>query len=462
MIRLSRYGAFLNYGVFVTPLVLLVCVRPGLAQTNSARNPVIEKIVAEISPDSIKRNIEKLVGFHTRHTLSDTLSDTRGIGAARRWIKAEMERYSKANGGRMEVSYDESVTPPSQRVNRPTKIVNVVGYLPGAQTQSKDRIYVVSGHYDSRASDPMDSASFAPGANDDGSGTALVLELSRVMNKYQFDASIVFLAVAGEEQGLLGSTHWAQMAKEKNWTIAGVLNNDIVGNIRGGNGAVDSTHVRVFSEGVPLKETEQEARLRLNTGGENDSPSRQVARYAKEIAERYVTNFSVEMIYRRDRYLRGGDHIPFNERGYAAVRFTEMVEDFNHQHQNVREESGTRYGDLPEFVSVRYCSQVAKVNAAVLASLALAPATPSNATIVTSRLEYSTTLRWNANTELDVAGYRILVRKTTSPQWERTIDVGNMTQYTVEDASKDNYLLGVRAYDHDGNESLVAFPRPGR
>ena len=175
-----------------------------------------------------------------------------------------------------------------------------------------------------------------------------------------------------------------------------------------------------------------------------------------------MTNFSVEMIYRRDRYLRGGDHIPFNERGYAAVRFTEMVEDFNHQHQNVREESGTRYGDLPEFVSVRYCSQVAKVNAAVLASLALAPATPSNATIVTSRLEYSTTLRWNANTELDVAGYRILVRKTTSPQWERTIDVGNMTQYTVEDASKDNYLLGVRAYDHDGNESLVAIPRPGR
>lgn len=220
--------------------------------------------------------------------------------------------------------------------------------------------------------------------------------------------------------------------------------------------------MRVFSEGVPSKETEQEARLRINSGSENDNPSRQLARYAMEIGEQYVSGLTVEMIYSRDRYLRGGDHISFNERGYAAVRFTEMAEDFNHQHQNVREENGARYGDLLEFVSPRYCALIAKVNAAVLASLALAPAAPSNFTIVTSQLEYSTAVRWNPNLEPDIAGYKILIRKTVSPHWERIIDVGNMTTYTVGDFSKDNYLFGLRAYDRDGNESIVAFPRPGR
>lgn len=449
-------------GLFILLSVLLIGSFRGFAQPITPRNPLIDKIVSEIAADSIKRNIEKLVSFHTRHTLSDTLSQTRGIGAARQWIKAELDRYSKANGGRMEVSFDEFMAPPSRRVTRPTRIINVVGYLPGIQPESRERIYVVSGHYDSRVSDPMDSASYAPGADDDGSGTALVLELARVMTKYQFDVSIFFLAVAGEEQRLLGSTHWAQMAKDKNLNIAGVLNNDIVGNIRGGNGVIDTMRVRVFSEGVPLKETEQEARLRMNTGSENDSPSRQLARYAKEIGEQYVGGLTVEMIYRRDRYLRGGDHIPFNERGYAAVRFTEMAEDFNHQHQNLREEGGVRYGDLPEFVSPRYCAQIAKVNAAVLASLALAPAAPGNLTIVTSQLEYGTALRWNPNPEPDIAGYKILIRKTVSSQWERTIDVGNVTTYTVGDFSKDSYLFGLRAYDRDGNESLAAFPRPER
>ncbi len=432
------------------------------AQPTLPKNSLIERIVSEISADSIKRNIETLVGFHTRHTLSDTTSAARGIGAARRWIKSEFERHGRTSGGKLRVSFDESIAPKSQRVSTPTKIVNVVATLPGTQAESRDRIYVISGHYDSRVSDVMDSASFAPGADDDGSGTAVVLELARVMSKYEFDAMLVFMAVAGEEQGLLGSTHWAEMARNNNWNVAGVLNNDIVGGIRGGNGAVDSMRLRVFSEGAPLRETEQEARLRMTTGGENDGISRQLARYVKEIADRYVKNFEVLVTYRRDRYLRGGDHIPFNERGYAAVRLSEMNEDFNHQHQNVREEHGIRYGDLPEFVSPSYCAQVARVNAAALASLALAPSAPKNATIVTSHLEYDTTLKWDANPESDLAGYQVVIRETTAPFWQKRIPVGNATTYTLQGISKDNFLFGVQAIDKDGNESVVAFPKPAR
>ncbi|HET9529698.1 MAG TPA: M28 family peptidase, partial [Blastocatellia bacterium] len=322
-------------------------------------NPQIQRIVREVSASNIEAIIKKLAGFHTRHTLSETESDTVGIGAARRWMKAELERYSRESGGRLVVEFDEFTQKPGGRFAKEVQIVNVVATLPGRQPESKDRIYVVSGHYDSRASNVMDATSAAPGANDDASGTAAVMEMARVCSKYDFDATLVFMAVAAEEQGLNGSTHWAEMAKQKNLNVAGMITNDIIGSSRAEDGRVDNTHVRLFAEGVPpVRELSDEMRTLLRTGGENDVPARQLARYIKEMGEKYVPGMNVTVIYRRDRYLRGGDHSPFLDRGYPAVRMTEPNEDFRHQHQNVRVENGVQYGDLPEFVDYQYVAQV--------------------------------------------------------------------------------------------------------
>ncbi len=435
-----------------------IAAQPAIAPSAEANNEQVEQIVVAISAKRIDANIRKLVGFGTRHTLSETASDSRGIGAARRWIKAELERCGE---GRLDVAFDSYVQEAGPRIDRPTEIVNVVATLKG--TQSPQRMYVVSGHYDSRVSDVMDATSDAPGANDDASGTAAVMELACVMAQHRFDATLVFMAVAAEEQGLFGATHYAQQAREKNLDIAGMFTNDIIGSSRAEDGRIDNTHVRLFAEGIPaVKEMTDPLRTLLATGGESDSLSRQLARHVKEMGERYVPGFTVNIIQRRDRYLRGGDHIPFLERGYAALRFTEPNEDFRHQHQDLRSENGVQIGDLPEFVDPEYTAQVTRVNAAALATLALAPAAPANARVKTAQLENDTQLLWDANTEPDLAGYRIVWRDTTSPVWQHSQSAGKVTEFRVKGVSKDNVFFGVQAVDNDGNVSVASYLLPMR
>jgi hypothetical protein len=445
-------------------LLLIICLPGGAQQVqiSSKPNPQIERILGEISAANIEAIMRKLVGFGTRHTMSPQDDPARGIGAAWRWIKEEMDRYSRESGGRLIVTTDEFIQQPTQRVPQATKVVNVVATLPGLQPESKDRVYVVSGHYDSCVCSQgmTDATSDAPGASDDASGTAVVMEMARVMSKYQFDATLVFLAVAGEEQGLLGAAHWAEEAKAKNLNVAAMFTNDIVGNTAGGNGVKDNARIRVFSEGVPTTETEAEARIRQLNGGENDGPSRQLARYIKEAAERYLNNFEVTLVFRRDRYGRGGDHNAFLQRGYPAVRFTEPNEDFTRQHQRVREEDGVKYGDVIEMVDFPYIAQVARVNAAAMASMALAPASPSDVSFKSSRQEYNTTLTWKPNAEPDVSGYRVVWRETYQPFWQRGVDVGNVAEYVMKGLSKDDYFFAVQAIDKDGNASAPSFPKP--
>jgi hypothetical protein len=448
--------------VFKTTFPILLLAGAGAQAADAAlpaRQPDVDAIVRDISPQRIHAYIEKLVGFGTRHTMSETASDTRGIGAARRWIKAELER---CGAGRLDVQFQSHVHPVANRISRPTEIVNVVATLPGTQAASKDRYYVVSGHYDSRVTDVMNATADAPGANDDASGTAAVIEMACVMARHKFDASLVFMAVAAEEQGLYGSGDYAAKAKAAGMNIAGMLNNDIIGSSHDENGKLDNAEVRLFAEGVPpVKETTPALRTLLQTGGENDSITRQLARHVKETGERYVPNFRVNIVYRRDRYLRGGDHSPFLDAGYAAVRFTEPHEDFNHQHQDLRTENGKRIGDLVEYVDPEYVAQVARVNAASLATLALAPAAPQDVRVKTANLDNGTDLVWKANTEPDLAGYRIVWRDTTAPLWQGSTFVGNVTGWRV-DLSKDNLLFGVQAVDKDGNVSPATYPLPAR
>jgi hypothetical protein len=426
------------------------------------RNPQIAKIVNEIDARNIERSVRKLVSFGTRNTLSVQDDPNRGIGAARDWLFSEFQKAAAASEGRMTVEKQSFEQPKANRIPAPTMITNVVATLRGMRPDSAERVYVVSGHYDSMCGSATDDKCDAPGANDDASGTAAVLEMARVMAKYKFDATIVFMAVAGEEQGLLGATHFAEEAKKQNTNIDAMFTNDIIGNTLGGNGVRDRQSVRVFSEGVPSNEKPEEANVRRGVGGENDSASRQLARFIRDVTQTYVPAMKVTMVYRRDRYLRGGDHIPFLERGYAAVRFTETNENYTHQHQNIRQENGVQYGDLPEFVDFAYIANVARVNAASLAMLALAPARPGNANILTTRLTNDTDLKWDANKEADLAGYEIVWRETTAPYWTNSRSVGNVTTYTMKGMSKDNYFFGVRAVDREGNRSPVSFPFPVR
>jgi hypothetical protein len=430
------------------------------SKRRATHNPDIVRIVQQIDARNIELTIRKLVSFGTRNTLSTQDDPNRGIGAARDWLYSEFMKAAENSGGRMTVEKQTYEQQKAARVPTPTVLTNIVATLRGAQPQSENRIYVVSGHYDSMCSSPTDEKCDAPGANDDASGTAAVLEMARVMAKYKFDGTIVFMAVAGEEQGLLGSTYFAEQAKQKALNVDAMFTNDIVGNTLGGNGVRDRFTLRVFSEGVPTNETQEEATVRRSVGGENDSASRQLARFIKENGERYVHQMKVMMVYRRDRYLRGGDHIPFLERGFPAVRFTEPNEDYRHQHQNVRTENGIQFGDLPEFVDYSYIANVARVNAANLAMLALAPARPRNVTILTARLSNDTDLKWDANQEPDLAGYEIVWRDTTAPTWTNSRAVGNVTSYTMKGLSKDNSFFGVRSIDRQGNHSPVSFPRP--
>jgi hypothetical protein len=417
-------------------------------------------MIGEISGKNIEASIRKLVSFGTRNTLSEQDNPARGIGAARDWIFAEFQRISADCGNCLAVEKQTFLQPKANRVPEPTNLTNVFAVLKG--TTDPDRVYVVSGHYDSMCTSPTDAKCDAPGANDDASGTAAVIELARVMSKQKFDATIVFMAVPGEEQGLLGAAYYAEQAKQKAVNIDAMFTNDIIGGVTSHKNSPNRKRVRVFSEGVPSNETEQQAGTRRSVGGENDSASRQLARYIKEQADRYLKNFGVWMIYRRDRYLRGGDHIPFLERGFTAVRFTEADEDYTHQHQNVRTENGIFYGDTPEFVDFEYTADVARVNLIALASLANAPARPKNVGVVTSRLTNDTELKWDAGTDADLAGYEVVWRETTSPEWTNSAYVGNVPNFVMKDRSKDNYFFGVRAVDKSGNKSPVVYPRPMR
>jgi hypothetical protein len=430
------------------------------SQSPNSRNRNIANIVREIDAKNIERTIRQLVAFGTRNTLSEQNDPKRGIGAARDWLYAEFLKVAETSGGRMTVEKQSFEQPKAQRIPQPTILTNIVATLKGTQPESADRVYVVSGHYDSMCTSPTDAKCDAPGANDDASGTAAVLEMARVMAKYQFDATIVFMTVPGEEQGLLGATHFAEEAKQKTTNIDAMFTNDIIGNTLGGNGIRDRFRVRVFSEGIPSNETTAEANTRRSVGGENDSASRQLARFIKETGESYVPQLKVMLVYRRDRYGRGGDHMPFLERGFPAVRFTEVNEEYRHQHQNVRIENGVQYGDLPEFVDFAYVANVARVNAATLATLALAPSRPKGVNILTARLSNDTDLKWEANKEPDLAGYEIVWRDTTSPVWTNSKPVGNVTTFTMKGMSKDNYFFGVRAVDKDGNRSVVTYPKP--
>jgi hypothetical protein len=434
---------------------------PPLPRSLSAtrRNAQITKIVAQIDSRNIERTIRKLVSFGTRNTLSDQNDPNRGIGAARDWLYSEFQKAAAQSGGRMTVEKQTFEQAKSARVPTPTMLTNIVATLKGARADSTNRVYVVSGHYDSMCRSATDAKCDAPGANDDASGTAAVLEMARVMARYEFDATIVFMTVPGEEQSLLGATYFADQSKKNNVDIEAMFTNDIIGSSLGGNGVRDAHTVRVFSEGVPSNETAADALIRRSVGGENDSASRQLARFVKETGERYAIGMKVWMIYRRDRYGRGGDHQPFLERGYPAIRFTEPNENYNHQHQNVRIEKGIQYGDLPEFDDFRYIANVARVNAASLAALALAPARPKNVLVVNS-LSNDTQLKWDTGKETDLAGYEIVWRDTTAPLWTNTRWVGNVTGYTLKGMSKDNYFFGVRAVDKEGNRSPASYPKP--
>ncbi len=441
-------------------LALLITFVPSFAQKKGKPNAEIQKMLKEISAKRIETDIRKLVSFGTRNTLSEQDNPTRGIGAARDYLFGEFQKISSDCGGCLTVEKQTFLQPKANRITEPTNLTNVIATLKG--TTDPARVYVVSGHYDSMCTSPTDAKCDAPGANDDASGTAAVIELARVMSKMKFDATIIFMTVPGEEQGLLGAAYFAEQALQNKMDIEGMFTNDIIGGVTSFKNAANRNTVRVFSEGVPSNETEQQATTRRGTGGENDSASRQLARFIKESAELYSPKFSVMMVYRRDRYLRGGDHIPFVERGFTAIRITETNEDYNHQHQNVRTENGVFYGDTPEFVDFGYVANVTKVNAASLARLALAPARPKNAGMVTTRLGNDTELKWDVSTESDIAGYEIVWRDTTSAVWTHSQNVGNVNSFVMKAMSKDNYFFGVRVVDKAGNKSPVSFPKPVR
>jgi hypothetical protein len=418
----------------------------------------LRDILRQIDARRIEATVRRLVGFGTRHTLSAQDDPVRGIGAARDWIFAELQRYAARSGGRMTVELQSFVQPVSSRIPVPTTITNVVATLTGSVTP--ERIYVVTGHYDSRVTDVMDAVSDAPGADDDASGVAVIMELARVMAGRRPESTIVFAAVAAEEQGLYGSDHLAQSFKDRGADVQGMFSNDIVGTGNAHDGTPnDPRTVRLFVEGVPTAETAAEATVRKSVGGENDGPSRQLGRFVESVAENPDTGMKVRVVWRRDRYLRGSDHISFLLRGYPAGRFTEPRENFAHEHQNVRVEDGVQYGDLVEFCDFGYIARVARVNAATLWSLAQAPGTPRGVVIDTTQLTNETTLRWTVGTEPDLAGYEVVWRETTAPDWTHTLKVGKVGTVTV-DISKDNVFFGVRAVDSAGHRSPVAAPLP--
>jgi len=460
--RKLRFAAFavVSAGALVGVATMAVATKPAKGDGHASVPKETREIVKDISADNIQSSIHTLVGFGTRHTLSSQTDPNRGIGAATQWVFDRFQQIAATSGGRMTVELQSFVQPVGPRIPVPTTITNVIATLHGSQPKSADRIYLVSGHLDSRCTDVLDFTCDAPGAGDDGSGVAAVLEMARVMATHEFDATIKFVAFSGEEQGTFGSLFFAQQAKAARMNIAGMFSNDIIGSSLGQNGERDRRDVRLFADGPPPNETPAEATIRRTMGGENDTAARQLARFIRDEAEPAVPTMNVWIIYRRDRFLRGSDHGPFLDQRYPAVRFTEPNEDFRHEHQNVRVENGVQFGDLEQFLDYDYIANVARVNAAALTALANGPAAPQNVKVEASTLSTDTQLEWTANTEPDLAGYEIVYRDTTEPFWSHVIEVGNVTSFTVKNITKDNFLFGVRAVDTDGNRSVVTFPVP--
>jgi hypothetical protein len=451
----------------VAPLALatlgMACV-PAAVRVQSAAPAPDQKIAAalrQISAARVQADIEKLVSFGSRSTLSAqddaSIAAGSGVGAAREWIKSQFMTYSNQCGDCLEVLTDSYLQEPGGRVPRPTVITNVYAVLRGTDTEAARRIVLVTGHYDSRVTDVLDADSPAPGANDDASGTAVSLECARVLSALRFPATIVFLTVAGEEQNLYGSRHFAQMAKQQGWNIAAALNNDIVGGNKGPG--QNPQVVRVFSEGLPTSAGEAQIKQLRALGAESDSPSRELARYIGEAAAAYDLAVQPLLIFRLDRFLRAGDHYSFNEQGYPAVRLTEYREDFNHQHQTLRTQDGIEYGDIPKFVDFGYVANVARINALTLALLASAPAAPNDVSVLTSNLDNNSTLKWQPSAA--ATAYEVVWRDTSSPVWQHTKNVGNVTSVTL-DVAKDNVIFAVRAIDAAGHRSLPVTPLPER
>lgn len=429
-----------------------------VAQTEYQDQSKLHDISAQVSAENIEKDIKKLVSFGTRHTLSETQSDTRGIGAARRWIKSEFDEISKQCGNCLEVYYQSETISGETRVPNPTEVVSVIAVQRGQH--DPNRYVIMSGDIDSRVSDVMNFTADSPGANDNASGVAGTLEAARVLSKYQFSGSIVYAALAGEEQGLFGGKIMAEKAQQDGWRIKAVLNNDMIGNIEGINGVINNTTARIFAEGTRQTETEAEARTRRFTGGEVDSPSRNLARYIDWMADRYIPNLDTMVIYRLDRFGRGGHHRPFNDLGFPGVRIMETNEHYDRQHQDLRSENGIEYGDTIEGVNFDYAAKLTALNAVSLAGMAWAPSPPAEVKIQ-GAVQPSTTLSWakaDAAQNPHLAGYKIYWRYTDAPQWQFSRYVGDVTEYTLKNVVIDNYFFGVASVSKDGFESPVVFP----
>src|SRR5215472_490461 len=465
---LGRAGAtrraFLSASA-VTAVAVPLLSGTALAETDpalsrSAPDPELRALLREIDPDRIKATILKLVSFGTRHTASSQTDPVRGIGAATAWVTSQMQSFAAASGGRMTVQQQTFVQPVSNRIPVPTTITNVIATLKG--TASPERFYVVTGHLDSRVTDVLDFTKDAPGADDDGSGVAVMFELARLFATREFPGTLVFATVAGEEQGLFGSAHMAAQMKAAGNDVQGMFSNDIVGASRGFDGTKpDPFTLRMFVEGVPTAATANDIALLQATGGENDSKSRQLGRFVTDVAPFNLTMMNVRTIWRRDRFLRSSDHVSFESLGYPAARFTEPRENFNHEHQNVQVVNGVQFGDLIQFVDFDYVARVTAVNAATVWALATAPSTPKSLQIHTTPPAglagtNQTTLTWNANPESNLANYEVVMRESTAADWTETIDVGNVTTVTL-DISKDDVQFGLRAVDTAGHRSPVAF-----
>ena len=436
-----------------------------LSQTNFAQatvdDPEIKKMVSEVKSENLEATVRKLVSFGTRHTLSDTKSNTRGIGAAQRWVKSEFDKYALSSNGRLTSKIDFfTIKADGKRIAVDSELGNVMATLKGTDPND-DRVMIISGHLDSRASNVMDAKIDAPGANDDASGVAAMMELTRIMSKREFPFTLIFVAVVGEEQGLYGAKHLADVAKESKWNVVAMINNDMIGNsLSSGTLFRDNMQVRVFSEATPYLETEAESKMRKSTNRDNDSPSRQLARYIKTVTNQYIDQLDIKLVYRNDRFLRGGDHTPFSQNGFTAIRFCEMNENFDHQHQDVRKENNVQFGDLPEFMDFEYLKKVTTSNLATFSNLAWSPKAPTNVGIEVKDLTNFSTLVWKAPEGKEVYGYNILIRETSAPHWEKTIFVKDLKAEIPY--SKDNFFFAVQAVDALGHSSLPVFPVPVR
>lgn len=432
-------------------ILIFMCIAYG------QQDQKIYHIIDDVSANRIEKDVRQLAGFGTRNTFSDTLSKTRGIGAARRWIKAEFEKISKNCGGCLEVFYHRTLvtTDMGRRVPKDAEVVNVIAILRG--NQNPNSYVMMSGDIDSRASNTQDFTTDAPGANDNASGMAGTIEAARVLSKYQFQNSIAFVGLSGEEQGLFGGQFLAKYAKENNWNMIGVLNNDMIGNIQGIDGVIDNRSFRIFSEAHNPTETKKERVMKRYYGGEVDGESRQLARHIYKTVNNYMPEMNPIMIYRLDRFGRGGHHKPFNDLGFPGIRIMEAHENYIWQHQDVRVEDGIEYGDVVEHVNFDYAKKLTAVNAINLASLGWAPLKPENVEIG-GAVQPSTTLKWKKSNDSKVKGYKIYWRDTTSPTWQYSRYVGNVNEFTLKNIVIDNYLFGVAAVGKNGFESLVSFP----